>query len=106
MSKMSDYCREVESLSKQTGFSMTYILERIDAYENELAEISMKRGCTLTHVIRQFVTNGFDICAMPALNQQAQIVLMGNLASKYVRGELTMGEYFDKLDLIKQGRRV
>lgn len=104
MSKMSDYCREVESLSKETGYSIQYILDQIDAHENELAGISLKTGYRLTYILRQYVTRGFNLSFVSDINRQAQISKMGELAERYIRGEISTGEYFDKLDLIKQGR--
>jgi len=110
MSKMSDYCREIESLTVQTGLSMTYILERLDANENELAEICMVTGIPYNYVCRKFVTSGFDTTAVqPQLiksdySANSRTAMMGTLADRFVRGEMSRDEYFSRLGELKEGR--
>lgn len=110
MSKMFDFCIEIDNLSKETGRSITEIIENLSSHENELAEICMVTGIPYNYICRKYVTSGFDITTVqPQLiksdySSQNRTAMMGELADKFVRGEISTHEYFERLGELKEGR--
>jgi len=108
--KMLDFCLEIDKLSKETGYSIPNIIERIKKCENQLAEITMVTSIPFEYVCGKFVLSDFDITAVqPAIIKSEYepkrcLAQMHELANQFIDGKISRDKYFKELGELKKDR--
>ncbi|PKM72229.1 MAG: hypothetical protein CVU91_10915 [Firmicutes bacterium HGW-Firmicutes-16] len=110
MSKMFDFALEVDKLSQETGRSIPEIIAKLAEHEDTLATITMTQAIPYPYVCSKFVLSGYDVDAIQPkkiksdYSENNRVALMGALADRLIKGEISTEEYFHKLEELKEGR--